>query len=514
MALIGNFNGIDDIFGSHPPDLEIAAGPTNLVLTGGSVVILTKAGVLLATTSLREFFGSVRTKVGPFEGDNEFLADPTITFDPWSQRFFIAIAAGFPSAPNCPSGPCEFHMLLAVSKDANPSSTTSADWHFYALGITSEEAGILGIDRPVIRSSEEFIVVTAGIEPFPGKPGGILTRVLPKSKIVRGEPVDRDDWVDIRGIHAGLVAIGPGSGGMLPAQHLDRPPNGTFFMMGYHGNCSLTVIGIDDALVAPAISYQVVQATGPAQECAFGPTNPPQPGGPSLAVVNVSGSQGYSVVFRNGSLWAVQFIEGENFGATAIRWVQIDVSDWPAPPRMVQDSVFGTEGAWHTFPAFAVDSSNNMAMVYGRSSDTEFPSAYYTGRLASDPLNTLRPGTLFKAGAASLDTGLGPVDGAERYGDYFGAAIDPVDGTVWLLGQYVKAPACWGSWVAHVSFESSTLSAGLTSEPTAAREPRQHAQGKDSEHPLLVISKFASRPYWHRGHCRSLPAMLLLTDSV
>ena len=38
-----------------------------------------------------------------------------------------------------------------------------------------------------------------------------------------------------------------------------------------------------------------------------------------------------------------------------------------------------------------------------RSSASEFPSAYYTARLASDPPNTLQASALLKAGVASYE---------------------------------------------------------------------------------------------------------------
>jgi hypothetical protein len=80
-----------------------------------------------------------------------------------------------------------------------------------------------------------------------------------------------------------------------------------------------------------------------------------------------------------------------------------------------------------------VDAANNVAMVYTRSSRTEFPSAYYTGRLVTDQPRTFRRGMVLKAGEVKYEF----VDGGRnRFVDYTGAALDPADGSIWLIGMY------------------------------------------------------------------------------
>ena len=81
------------------------------------------------------------------------------------------------------------------------------------------------------------------------------------------------------------------------------------------------------------------------------------------------------------------------------------------------------------------DASNNAFIVYGRTSaGGEFASAYVTGRAAADPVNTLRVPALLQAGTSALT-----VTNPAAYGQYFGAALDPDDGTVWVVGEYVAS---------------------------------------------------------------------------
>ena len=110
------------------------------------------------------------------------------------------------------------------------------------------------------------------------------------------------------------------------------------------------------------------------------------------------------------------------------------------------------ENVWKFFPALTDDARGNVAIVFGQSTRQEFASAYFMGRLASDPPNVLRPAQLLKAGAAALTWGA--AGGKVFYGDYFGATLDPSDGAAWLLGEYVIDADRWGSWIGNVDWGS------------------------------------------------------------
>jgi hypothetical protein len=76
------------------------------------------------------------------------------------------------------------------------------------------------------------------------------------------------------------------------------------------------------------------------------------------------------------------------------------------------------------------------------------------GAAANDAPGALRRGSLLKAGQATLtvtdDTG------EARYADYFGSALDPVDSSMWLVGEYIKTSTTWGAWVGDISFQPGT----------------------------------------------------------
>lgn len=168
-------------------------------------------------------------------------------------------------------------------------------------------------------------------------------------------------------------------------------------------------------------------------------------------------------MYSNGSIWAVEQVRRPypSGDVSAIRWAEVDVTAWPQSVRIKQDMTLAEERVWKFFPALTVDTRGNVAIVYGQSSVREFASAYYTGRLASDPPNTLRPSGLLKAGLAALTWGA--AQGKVFYGDYFGASIDPLDGSAWLLGEYVLSPDKWGNWIGNLDWAT----AGPSSPPSA-----------------------------------------------
>ena len=73
-------------------------------------------------------------------------------------------------------------------------------------------------------------------------------------------------------------------------------------------------------------------------------------------------------------------------------------------------------------------------MVYTRSGPIEYPSIYYTGRLAADPQNTLRAGRPLQRGSRSFDwrPAQGTGQAFNQFIDYGTATVDPVDNSVWI----------------------------------------------------------------------------------
>jgi hypothetical protein len=117
-----------------------------------------------------------------------------------------------------------------------------------------------------------------------------------------------------------------------------------------------------------------------------------------------------------------------------IRWYEIRSPN--AAPVIYQQSTYAPgvgDGIHRWMGSIAMDQSGNMALGYSASDATStFPSSWYTGRLAGDPLGTM------PQGEGSIINGTGSQTGSQRWGDYTSMNIDPVDDcTFWYVNQYI-----------------------------------------------------------------------------
>ena len=128
------------------------------------------------------------------------------------------------------------------------------------------------------------------------------------------------------------------------------------------------------------------------------------------------GSWVTDVVGGSADIHGVQWAELRNIG-----------SNW----QLFQQGVVSPDDVNRWMSSIAMDGSGNIAMGYNVSdATTTSPGLRYIGRLASDRLDTMPRGefTLVDGSAANA---------SNRYGDYSGMAVDPVNEcTFWFTGEY------------------------------------------------------------------------------
>jgi len=444
-----DFPAMGPIAGPHfLPDPVLAVGPEVIVVvTNHGVEIRSKQGGLIDQVAhLSSFFASVRR-------ERETLLDPRVIFDPWSERFFIHAAGGIWMP--CEIGTCVFHNFLAVSRTPNPRSVSSSDWHFFALDASVDGDSLtdhqIDYTRLGVNETSVFLVSVHPKAGLPGSEGGSAftrIRILDKQQLLAGV---NPEWKDISRFadpiygRVGHVIIQP---------TISYTASEVFFLVSAQpGSCRIAVWGLDASSPATSLSHKLVGAdTLPGSSCQQ-PPDAQQPDGVPPLSINQQPIVSSHAIYRDGSIWfAYHFAMNMGTDAVAVvRVVELDVSSWPQSISIKQDIILGEVGVWSFFPAIAVSSVGNVAFVYSRSSAGEYPSAYYTGRLASDPPNTLRPPTVLKAGNASQSHI--SVGGGRRWGDYLGAALDPVDDSVWLLGEYMETPDQWGTWIGNLDWK-------------------------------------------------------------
>ena len=142
---------------------------------------------------------------------------------------------------------------------------------------------------------------------------------------------------------------------------------------------------------------------------------------------------------------------------SGIRWWEIRSPN--SSPVLFQDATYApgtTDGIHRWMGAMAMDTVGNIAMGYSASSSTTFPSINYTGRLASDPINTM------PQGEAQIKIGTGSqTGGGNRWGDYSDLVVDPVDDcTFWYTSEYVPSTSAAGWRLRIGSFKFPNCSLG------------------------------------------------------
>lgn len=436
----------------HPPDHDIAAGPTRLIaVSNESTVLLSKEGSTLDEADGHEMFALLRR-----EGEGTF--DPRVAYDPDTGRFFLLYTAVDRSTLPCDPGECVNHVYLAVSRSSWPASLPPDGWHLYGLDATidGDSATSNTADFPRLGIGERAVYLVMIMVPSdPGqREGGVYTkiRILDKQKLVDGDSVGWTDFVRMADPVTGEV-------GQLEMQPVVRQPGGGMFFVNLarSSSCDYGVWQVRSPLADPTLQSTVAVAGepfGPDVICRH-PTDAEQPGDtPRLSTLRPVAIPA-EAVYRNGSLWVARHvrIRDEDGDRGAIRWSELSVADGPSA-SILQDGILRTAGAWTFYPAVMADADGRMGMVFGRSSASEHASLYFTHRRGGDPPNELREPILLREGEASLTTGeenFIPGD-AIRYADFFGMSRDPSDGSWWMLGEYVVGPDRWGGWVANVRF--------------------------------------------------------------
>jgi len=131
-------------------------------------------------------------------------------------------------------------------------------------------------------------------------------------------------------------------------------------------------------------------------------------------------------------------------GKAAIRWYELrkTVTDW----SVYQQSTFAPDNDYRWMGSIAMNANGNIAIGYGVSSSTTYPSIRYVGRTATAPLNTLNiPESVIMNGASSQTS-------INRWGDYSTMSIDPSDDSTFWYAHMYRLSSNWRTQFASFNF--------------------------------------------------------------
>ncbi len=383
----------------EPPDASVAVGPNDLILaTNGGIQTYDKTGTTLTVPTDPSTFFMVPS-------DYNIQSDPKFVYDAPSGRFF-GVWIGYSSTTGTGS------WFLAVST----SSSASGSYNVYTISESNQLPDYPGLgvcDHKVVLTANNFL---GGSGAF----SGAVAVALNKDQLTAGDPVVTNFFNNIQ------LSSGDAAFTVQPTQSLS--PTCTCNLVSLSGNTGIQLYQItgvpNDYSEATLTTGAVVPLTNPVST----PPNAPQPSTTNLLDTGDTRLLGASYRSDNGgSIWTTS-TTGCNVSdlmQSCANLVEIQgVDDTPNLKRQV---IYGGPNLFYYYPALITDSSNNGATVFSRSGSSEFPGLRYGICPAASPsCNSSLPlvaGNTFYLGS--------------RWGDFFGAALDPSDNsTIWLYGEY------------------------------------------------------------------------------
>jgi hypothetical protein len=433
---IVSFDGPPNVFSVSPPDPVGDVGPNHYVaMSNLSFQVFDKAGTSLfgpaANNTLWAGFG------GDCETDNS--GDPIVVYDQLADRWILTQFTA--------SGPTYFNCV-AVSTTGDPTGTyyrwafgTGANFPDYpkygvwpdALYISTREfaggfagVGAYAVDRAQLIAGNPAPTVISFLVPPGATPYNIGDGLLPTD-------LDGSTLPPASSPNYFVGSMDDGGGYGAPQDALTIWEFAADFAVP--GNSTFTL-----ANTIPVAAFDSVFPCSPgARDCI------PQPGTPNkIDILSYRQRPMWRLAYRNfgthEALVTNQAVEAAP-NMAGIRWYEI--RDPNGTPVIYQQGTYApgiTDGIHRWMGSIAMDQSGNMALGYSASDATStFPSSWYTGRLAGDPLGTM------PQGEGSIINGTGSQTGSQRWGDYTSMNVDPVDDcTFWYVNEYVPVTSSVG----------------------------------------------------------------------
>ncbi len=366
--------------------------------------VFTRNGEIVAAVSMNALLGcGLNGDIPPR------LFDPRLVYDPAVHRWYAAVMYNVPD----PAVIC-----LAISAGEDPTGV----FYRYQIPLPS---GLIG-DFPLLGFSDDKITVTAiQITRQTLNDAGYGIWICAKNQLLSNEAAT-----------CGKATL---SGGVVIQVARTLMSLADQLLVGFGFN-TVSVYKITGMPGSGQLTLGIQRVSLRSGQAISAPTFPAveQRATPDTLLVG-SGASG--AVLRNSSLYAatteVCMASGDTAARTCLRIVQLG---GPQYTTVTQDIEMVQQGTHVFCPALAISAKGDLAVAYGASSPTISPSFYLTGRKSGDPLGTLRTPILVEAGQVPWDIKNNSAD-IMRWGDYFGAAEDPVYADqLWVAGQYSTTP--------------------------------------------------------------------------
>lgn len=403
--------------GYIPPDPMGAAGKNRLVAVANSIMeVRTKSGTFIYQSQLASFFFQTTP---PYN----FVFDPKVIYDEHEGRFLI-VALQQVDSPNVSK------IFFAVSKDENPD--TADAWYKWSISsVVVINGKNTWADYPGFEVDEKAVYITNNMFEFGGGFAGARLWIVPKSSFYNGgtatyfgpyNPFQSDERYSFTAMPSqvhGAGGLGPNIGAYLV----------TVNSVG--NDIVVQIATVQNPLSSATFDLKYVNLGQIAQDASV-PTAPQRGIATNL---NTGSLKALDAVWRNNKLWVTFTINPRtpdvNTGQATAHWVRIDTTGGNfrlEAQGNLGGETFSTSASTY-YPSIAVNKNGIGVVGYAASSPTMYGGAYGSVLLDTGTLVfTVKAGTDYFVQTDSI--------GRNRWGDYTGVSVDPVDDSFWIFNQY------------------------------------------------------------------------------
>lgn len=460
---IQNFNGLTN--GNNtggrvtPPDPSGDVGPNHYVQAVNCMLqIFSKTGTSLygpvATSTIWNGFN------GNWTGHND--GDAVILYDENADRWLIS-----QFAVDCAGNPMTEYELVAISTTADPTGS----YYRYAFQFDyMPDYPKLGVWGDGYYLAVNRFNTNSASTPFIGAAAAVLER----SKMLTGDPTARMIYFKTETLGGSGAGAGADCYSMLPSDcDGTLPPTGapnyfTYINDNSAGGASelrTWALHVDWTTTTNS-SFTFVTNLAVSTYNMLGTFTGVVP---QQGTSNKLDGLGDRLMFRNqyrnfGTYETFVTCHSVNVGSNVggVRWYEYRKTGtvW----SIYQQGTYAPgDGKSRWLGSIAMNANGDIGLSYTVSNASMYPSIYFTGRKASDPLGTMTiPEGIIQTGAASIT-------GATRWGDYAAINVDPTDNlTFWTTNEYVGTYGGTWPWATKIaSFKFANNPAVVTTAATA-----------------------------------------------
>jgi hypothetical protein len=374
--------------------------------------------------------------------NNSNDGDAVVLYDEAADRWLFSQF----SLPNFPNGP--FFQMVAVSQTSDPTGA----WYRYQFSFTDMP------DYPKLAVWPDGYYMScnrfsSGSTNYMGTGAAALNR----TKMLTGDPTANMVYFTLPSSNEAYSLLPSDCDGSFPAT---GTPNYFTYMNDGPDRLGIYAFHVDWNNTASSTYTQHAMLTVNAFSSSLNSGIPQK--NTTVKLSAMSDRLMYRLQFRTfDDHWSMVTSHAVNAGSNVagMRWYELR-KEGTNPWTIYQQGTYAPAGGHSRWMgSVAMDSSGNMALGYSISSTTKFPSIYYTGRMATDPLGemTITEGVIKEGLGSQTNTWSG---NPSRWGDYSAMSVDPSEPSKFWYTQEYYQTTNQSNWKTRIG--SFTLSAATS----------------------------------------------------